>query len=91
MKEWWRGTENVMEGRNQMHTFQLRLKDLKGRIKKWNKEEFGNIQKEQEILQIKMKQIQHKIIKEGRSEELAEEEELVINKLEERREQEEIL
>ena len=43
MKEWWIGTENVIEGRNKMHTFQLRLKYLKGRIKNWNKEEFGNI------------------------------------------------
>jgi len=43
MKNWWKETETVMEGRNQMHTLQLRLKDLKGRIKKWNREEFGNI------------------------------------------------
>jgi len=26
-----------------MHTFQLKLKELKGKIEKWNKEEFGNI------------------------------------------------
>lgn len=47
-----------MEGRNQIHTLQLRLNDLIGRIKKWNREEFGNIQREQETFQIKMKQIQ---------------------------------
>ena len=43
MKEWWHGNENEIVGRNHMHTFQLRLKDLKGKIKKWKKEEFGNI------------------------------------------------
>lgn len=34
-----------MEGRNKIHMFQIRLKDLKGKIKKWNREQFGNIQK----------------------------------------------
>lgn len=91
MKNWWKETKTTMEGRNQIHTLQLRLKDLKGRRKKWNREEFGNIQKEQETLQINMKQIQHKIIEEGRSEELVEEEGLVLNNLEERRKQEEVL
>ena len=38
MKEWWNGNENDIVRRNQMHTFQLRLKDIKGKIKKWNKE-----------------------------------------------------
>jgi len=74
-----------------MHTFQLRLKYLKRKIKKWNKEEFGNIQKEQVIIQTKMKKVQQQIINESRSEGLAEEEGLLINKLEERRQQEEIL
>eukprot|EP00253_Pinus_taeda_P010926 PITA_10926 len=63
IKEWWKGNENEIGGRNQMHTFQLRLKDLKGKIKKSNKEEFG----------------------------LAEEEGLLIKKLEEGRQQEEII
>jgi len=58
MKNWWKENKTRMEGRNKMHTLQLRLKDLKGKIKKWNREEFGNIQKEQETLQINMKQIQ---------------------------------
>jgi len=38
-----------------------------------------------------MEKIQQKIIDEGRSEELVEEEGLVLNKIEERRKQEEIL
>jgi len=32
LNEWWKESEK--EGRNLMHTFQLRLKDLKGKIKK---------------------------------------------------------
>ena len=71
-----------------MHTFQLKLKDLKGKIKKWNKEEFGNIQKEHELIQTKMKKVQRQIINKGRSEGLAEEEGQLINKMEERRQQE---
>lgn len=41
LKEWWKESEK--EVKNQMHTFQLQLKDLKGKIRKWNKEEFDNI------------------------------------------------
>jgi len=71
MEQWWKNSEVEIKGRNKMHTLQLRLKELKGKIKKWNKEEFGNIQKYQEKLQIDMKRIQHKIIEEGRTKELA--------------------
>lgn len=53
IKNWWKETHTGIEGRNKMHTLQLKLKDLKGRVKKQNKEEFGNIRKEQEMLQIK--------------------------------------
>lgn len=80
-----------MEGRNKMHTFQIRLKDLKGKIKKWNREEFGNTQEEKEILQARMKRIHQKIIEGGRSADLAMEEGRVITQIEERRNQEEIL
>jgi len=57
MKEWWKGNENEIGERNQMHTFQLRLKDPKGKIKKWNKGEFDNVHKEQEKIQTKMKKV----------------------------------
>lgn len=50
MEQWWQNSEAEIKGRNKMHTLQLRLKELKGKIKKWNKEEFGNIQKDQEKL-----------------------------------------
>eukprot|EP00253_Pinus_taeda_P021277 PITA_21277 len=82
-----RGTES----RNKMHTFQLRHKEIKGKIKKLNREEFGNIQQEKGKLETRLEGIQQQIIKYGRREELAEEEGRVINQLEERRKQEEIL
>jgi len=50
MKTWWKENENGREGRNKMHTLQLRLKDLKGNIKQWNREEFGNVHKDNEQL-----------------------------------------
>lgn len=74
-----------------MHTLQSRLKELKSKIKNWNREEFGNIQKGQEQLQIEMKRIQQKIREEGRIEELTQEEGGVLTRLEERIKQEEIL
>eukprot|EP00253_Pinus_taeda_P003052 PITA_03052 len=43
-EEWW--TQSTLQGKGKMHTFQLKLKELKGKIKKWNKEEFGNIMEE---------------------------------------------
>lgn len=32
------------EGQNKMHTFQLRIKDMKGKMKKMSRREFVNIQ-----------------------------------------------
>ena len=74
-----------------MHTFQLKLKELKGKIKKWNKEEFSNIMEEKQKLEKEMEAIQQKIILEGRDEERSREEGRIIGQLEERRKQEEIL
>lgn len=36
VEEWW--TTSSQSGRRKMQTFQLKLKELKGKIKKWNKE-----------------------------------------------------
>lgn len=41
-----------------MHLFQLRLKEIKRKIKKWNREEFSNIQQEKGKLQTRMEEIQ---------------------------------
>ena len=91
VKNWWQESKRGMEGRNKIHTFQIRLKYIKGKIKKWNREEFGNIQNERGKLQSRMEGIRQQIIETGRSEELAEEKERIINQLDERRKQEEIL
>ena len=62
------------------------FEEIKSKIKKWNKEEFGNIQQE-----VRTKRIQQQIILEGQSQALVEEEGRVITQLEERRKQEELL
>lgn len=74
-----------------MHTIHLKLKKLKWKIKKWNKEEFGNIMEEKQKLEKVMEEIQQKIILEGRDEERSNEEGRIIGQLEERRKQEEIM
>ena len=89
MEEWW--TQSTVQGKRKMHTFQLKLKELKARIKKWNKEEFGNIMEERQKLEGEMEKLQQKIIIEGRTEESSKEEGIILGKLEERRKQEEVL
>eukprot|EP00253_Pinus_taeda_P033211 PITA_33211 len=91
VRGWWSDNKSGKEGHNKMHSFQLRLKGIKNKIKKWNREEFGNIQHEQGKLQSRLERIQQQIISDGRSQDLAEEEGRVITQLEERRKQEEML
>ena len=91
VRGWWQDNKSGKEGLSKMRSFQQRLKEIKSKIKKWNKEEFGNIQQEQSKLQGRMESIQQKIILEGRSQALVEEEGIVITQLEERRKQEELL
>ncbi len=56
VEEWWK--QSQQRGRSRMQTFQLKLKELKEKIKKMKKEEFGNILKDQQILDQKMKKLQ---------------------------------
>lgn len=86
MEEWW--TQSRVKGKGKMHTIQLKLKEIKCKIKKWNKEEFGNIMEEKQKLEKEMEDIQQRIILEGRDEERSKEEGRIINQLEERRKQE---
>eukprot|EP00253_Pinus_taeda_P025221 PITA_25221 len=74
-----------------MHTFQLRLKEIKHKIRKWNKEDFGNTFEEKQKLEKEMEEVQQQIILEGRDEEMCKEESSLISQLVERRKQEEIL
>jgi hypothetical protein len=48
------------------YQFQQRLKNLKIKLKTWNKEIFGNILQAQEDLEKQMEEVQLTIIKEGR-------------------------
>lgn len=89
LEEWWRKSDQ--RGRNKMHTFQLKLKEMKDKLKKWNKEEFGNILEEKKRLEQRMEELQQKDILEGIQEERTKEEGIILNQLEERRKQEEIL
>jgi len=84
VKRWWQESKMGMEGREKMHTFQIRFKDIRGKIRKWNREEFGNIQKEKGKLQSRMEGIQQQTIQGVISEDLVEEEGRIINQLEER-------
>ena len=73
-----------------MWSFQQNLKALKSKIKKWNKEEFGNIFQEKRRLEIRLHEIQTIGLDEGYSQALIEEERLVENQLEECEKQEEL-
>eukprot|EP00253_Pinus_taeda_P033060 PITA_33060 len=70
--------ESSAQGKGKMHTFQLKLKEVKGKIKKWNKEEFGNILEEKQKLEREMESLQQKIITEGRTEESIREEGIIL-------------
>eukprot|EP00253_Pinus_taeda_P012127 PITA_12127 len=74
-----------------MARFQKKLKMLKVEIKRWNTNTFGHILKEKEQIIEGIKQTQQKIILEGRSEELAQKEQDMENKLLAREKQEEVL
>eukprot|EP00253_Pinus_taeda_P027885 PITA_27885 len=89
VEEWWR--QSTIQGKGKMCTFQLKLKELKGRIKNWNKEEFGNIMEDKQNLEKEMESLQQKMILEGRTEESISKEGAILGKLEERWKQEEIL
>lgn len=74
-----------------MFQFQQKLKCLKAQIKRWNKETFGNIFQAQQDLNKEMQELQQKIITEGHNEGTLAQEQHILNQLEERRKQEEIL
>lgn len=81
---------NPIGGTN-MSRFQQKLKHLKGKIKKWNHNTFGNIFKAQASLNLGMKTIQQKFITEGCSEELTKQEQIIESQILERAKQEETL
>eukprot|EP00253_Pinus_taeda_P024375 PITA_24375 len=75
----WQNSNPIEQSK--MARFQKKLKFLKGEIKKWNKENFGNIFKEKESILQDLKSIQQRLILEGRTEELAHKEQELESKL----------
>eukprot|EP00253_Pinus_taeda_P008458 PITA_08458 len=76
---------------SKMARFKKKLQLLKGEIKRWNKNTFGNIFREKDKILKDLKNIQQRLILEGRSEELAQKEQEMDAKLLERERQEELL
>eukprot|EP00253_Pinus_taeda_P026517 PITA_26517 len=89
LEEWW--CQSTIQSKGKMRLFQLKLKELKEKIKSWNKQEFGNIMEDKQNLEKEMESIQQKMILEGRTEESISKEGSILGQLEERRKQEEIL
>eukprot|EP00253_Pinus_taeda_P007130 PITA_07130 len=75
---------------SKMFQLQQKLRFLKGHLKQWNRETFGNIFTAQQELNKELSSLQQKIITEGHTEEMLEQERNIHNKLEERQKQEEI-
>lgn len=57
---------------------------MKYKIKIWNKKEFGNVIQEKKILEALMGELQSQIIRESRLEDIALEEGIIVQELEER-------
>lgn len=89
IKAWWEKRIPV-RGSN-MYNLRARLKHMKVKLKQWNKMEFGNIFQLKKELEQKMEALQQKMISEGYSEDIKEEEMKLLMKWEERCKQEEIL
>ena len=74
-----------------MFQFQQKLKHLKGKIKYWNRTTFGNIHHGKANIEQEMRQLQQKIITQGRSNDLADQEKTLEKELMEKEKQEEVL
>ena len=86
----WR--EELSEGDEpSMYKFQHKLKGLKEKIKKWNKEEFGNIFSNKNIVEGCLQEVQSTGINEGYSTDLEMEELSLFSRIEGRETKEEIL
>ncbi len=68
------GTQLYLSGGIPPPKFQQKLKYMKEKMKKWSKESFGDIFKEKEKLELRLKEIQEIVMKNGYTLELKEEE-----------------
>jgi len=74
-----------------MFQFQQKLKYLKQVLKTWNRTQFGNIFDQRKALEQQMYMLQQCIISEGRMEDYALQEQILLNQTETRKKQEETL
>jgi ribonuclease HI/exonuclease III len=89
IQKWWE--QAAIPNGSKMYKFQQKLKNLKQKLKSWNKHTFGNIFDSQKELKQQMEEIQRKIRDQGLTEALKEQEMKVSQHLETRKKQEEIL
>ena len=73
-----------------MYEFQQKLKLLKSKIKKWNKDSFGNIFQPKAELERKIKEVQIKGMQSGFSDDIHEQYKLLIHDFSQREQQEEV-
>ena len=76
LKEWWEEMPLIRGTR--MYQFQQNLKLLKNKIKKWNKESFGNNFQAKKELDSKIQEVQIKGMQSGFSDEICMQEKLAI-------------
>lgn len=74
-----------------MYSFQQKLKYIKGRIKNWNKDSFGNIMEEKARLEQWIEEIKTQAMREGYIEDRKIGEQALIQEFMKREKQEEIL
>ena len=85
IESWW---EELREGEeSSMYKFQQSMKGLKAKIKKWNKEEFGNIFLDKKMLEKRLQEIQTIGTNEGYTLEIKNKKLSLCSKLEERKKQ----
>jgi exonuclease III len=89
IKQWWR--EEQPEQGTRMFKLYKKLKYIKYRLKEWNKDTFGNINREKNNIEEKMKKLQETCILEGCTEEWKKEEIQMTQEWEARCQQEETL
>ena len=88
LKEWWEAMPTIRGTR--MYQFQKKLKLLKSKIKKWNKDSFGNIFQSKQELDRKIKEVQIQGMQSSFSDEIRAQEKLLIQEFSLREKQEEV-
>ena len=73
-----------------MYQFQQKMKQLKAKIRTWNKEEFGVIFQDKKLLKIKLEDLQREGMDIGYSDDLKQKEQSILDQLNELDHQEEI-